>query len=201
MSWRLLCGCTVEDCISCSPSIRCCSLEEVGPAVVGHWYFCSSSLEPQSTLSCYSVIILLSCSVRKPRNFKSNPHSLAIHASNKCFWIKPWRGDWAFKLICDLGNTNGANWSQEGLCNANIPNPCDVWIHASAQPTRRHRVGRRGTPWKTWQHVECSHMSYFSSQAAHFTHSSRVFAFLPGQERDPCDALRVAHTGSFFPPL
>lgn len=71
MSCRLLAGCTVQSILS-SASVKCCSLKEVDPAVVGHWYFCyllNSDIcihSPVSSLSCY-VCLLWGCT---PHSFQ-----------------------------------------------------------------------------------------------------------------------------------
>lgn len=76
MSWKLLCGCTVEETVSCSPSIKRCSPEEADPAVVGHWYpfvvpLCWTAIDPG--ISCCSLVSSLLCSVYMPK--KRLPHS------------------------------------------------------------------------------------------------------------------------------
>lgn len=67
-----MCGCTVEKSISCSPSIKRCSLEEADPAVVGLWYLC-----------CFS---LLNCDSLQPSTATVAPHQpvSSLHFMSVC---------------------------------------------------------------------------------------------------------------------
>lgn len=63
---------------------------------------------------------------------------------------------------------------------ANIYILLHIWGRISIWQTWLQRVERGAAPWKPWQLFmsrKQPHVSNFSSHAAHFTHSSRMFAF------------------------
>lgn len=99
---------------------------------------------------------------------------------------------------CDVGIRSTIlvlNWTQGTLQNANIYSPLHIWEHISTWQPWLQKVERAAAPWKPWQLFMSSkqpHVSNFSSHAAHFTHSSRMFAFLPGQENESSAALCVS---------
>lgn len=87
------------------------------------------------------------------------------------------------------------DWTQEMQTECkHIQSPSHLRTHINLTAVTA-KVERGAAPWKPWQLFMSSkqpHVSNFSSHAAHFTHSSRMFAFLPGQENESRAALCVS---------